>query len=167
MEINFEEISSCLTAQLQGAGIHAVEAYGKRMDCDHCVLVVTLNGCELASSGLGDYLGELTLDEERVEELYGKLCNLELGLQFYAPVQTGEKGISTELGQVLSVLSRKEENPFRVTGIVAQGATYDREMGLVKRELVLKAQVYLYYLADSEETFMDIDIKGVLKDASK
>lgn len=164
METDLSKISCYFTEYLTGAGVHAVDAWEGKAHCDHAVVVVSLGECQVDASGMGDYLGEMER-EEGLTEIYGKRCAATLGLTFYAPVKGGEKGIQAMVSKVLSLMS-EPEMPFRMGSFSAGVSSVDGETGLLKREVSVRTQVYLYYLEGCTEWFMDIDIKGELKDAN-
>lgn len=162
---DLSQISSKVTAYLVDEGVHAVNAFEGRKQCDHCVVVVSLNQCQVDSAGMGDYLGVLSHEDEEVE-IYGKRCTLSLGLGFYAPVTGGERKIQKELDRVLGIVSHRESGLFCLRELVAEETGVDSVTKLLRRNVTLKTQVYLYYRQGSGEPLMDFTIKGVLKNAS-
>lgn len=166
MQTDFSKISPSLTAYLQEKEIHAVDAWGEKMDCCHGVVVVSLEQCQVDSAGMGDYLGQMVVDEDSVE-LYGKRCMVSFGLNIFAPPRGGEQVIQTCLNQVLTALSQTEGSGFRMREFSAEASGLDTVTGLLKRKVTIQSQIYLYYEQGSGEPFMDFNIKGVLSNASK
>lgn len=146
-----------MISYLQEQGFPAVEAWALNQDKRDCVLVLSLESCQIAEAGLGDYLG--TMEDV---EIFGKRCTAEIGIEFYAIPKAGEKKIQQMLDGIISTLTMEEGIGFALREFSASGTSLDSGTGRLKRKASMKSQMYLYYGEHAGEPVIDFNIKGVL-----
>lgn len=163
---DFEKIQTSLLDYLVSKGIHAVAAWEEGSDCDHPVVLVSMESCQVDSAGMGDYLGELENQETGLfEEVYGLRCFLTLGLDVYAPPGGGEKPLQTAVGALLSALGESDHAVMQVREFRTGTTLYDVESGRLSKKVEMKNTLYLYYMEGSDEPFLDFDLRGEVTNA--
>lgn len=158
-----EELREATAQFLRDKGIDAVTAWnaGPRVRRSDPVAAVSLRSCEGGPAGFKDYLGERYDPARDVwEELYGKRAVLTLGLDLYAPRDSGESGCAALFARLTEALADDGPEGLTVKELRCGETTYDSQTGLFCCKAEAVCAVYLYAVAEDGGVFADFRVKG-------
>lgn len=124
-------------------------------------VVVTVRSCEAAQGGFAYYLGERYNEETaRWEELYGRRLELELGLDVYAPEQSGQGQVQGLLEKLTAALTLEQPEGLRVEKLVCGELVWDQKQRRLHQEVTAKCTAWLCAAAPEETVFLDFELRG-------
>lgn len=163
MSTGFDEVRQAMVDYLNEWGISAVTAWSgnQRLRQDNPVVAVSLRGCQAATGGFQDYLGEQYNEVSgQWEEIYGRRAQLTLGLDLYARQDEGERALQTGADQLMAALCEGCPQGITLESITVGESQRDSTSGLLMRPVAVTVQVYLYAVAAAGDSFLDFKIRG-------
>ena len=163
MSTGLEAVRERMAEYLTDRGVRAVTAWPQeqRRELETPVAVVSLRGCQAGPAGFQNYLGERYNEKTGLwEELYGRTAKLTFGLDLYAPAG----GDGAELQEAFDTLAAAlmEDGPrgLEVLEFSCGETGYDSQTRLMKRPAQAVCQTWLYSTPQSDELFLDFELRG-------
>ena len=157
-----DEIRRTMTECLCDRGIDAVSAYpgGGRTAHAGAVAAVSIRSFDGKGAGFGNSLGEW-YDEEKGtwEEHYGIRARVTFGLDLFAGAEQSEE-LEDAFDDLLCALHEGLPQGLRAVEITAGEVRYDRDAGMLRRDVQAVCEASLWACADESGAFTDFRIKG-------
>ena len=163
--MELEQIRESVAQYLTERGVNARAAWNEqeRPALTEPVTVVSLRGCKTGPGGLLDYLGEVYDPESGLwEERYGRRVELTFGLDTYA-AEGMQRELQTAFTALAHALAAGSPDGLAVQELICEETEYDGKARLLKRTAQVVFTGWLCAVKRAEETFLDFELRGALK----
>ena len=159
-----EQLIDAVLTWLKGAGFQAVRRMpeGEFPELSGAVVAVGLEKAEATDAGLYSYLGVTEIDGKAVS-LYGKRLETQVTMEVVSPENLGAKACMEASSALLTKLSGGIPG-LAIAKTVMEGCRFEADMDCYCCKMTVTALVYVYALANEEETeFTDFMLKGEVR----
>ena len=156
-------VAGAVARWLAERGVPAREGWsGKlRPPLNGPTVVVTVRGMQALPGALARSLGE-AIDEETGgwREFYGRRLTLELGLDLYAPEETGQEELGAALDALAKALSADGPPGLRLEKLTCGEIGWDKSQRVLRQEVSGTFSAWLEAGVEENETFLEFELRG-------